>query len=263
MPSRYLFVASLVSLTACAVSAEDGPDDSFSDTADAVVVDATPQAYAVLRLVNHESYAQLNGYVASNAAKGIVAYRNGADGVAGTADDRTFATLAQLDAVKYVGPATLDSLAAHATTYLDAWVAITNHGRFTFDVNDVECHSPDFDIRGNQCQAPVLVHLPMDLRITQNTTVDSPQTNPCTLSAPISPTTGAFTLQCHQSGIYNNRKTWSQDVVISGAVVDGIELSKYSYDARSGNQAYGWFHTQKSLVTTPTHIPASSITEQL
>lgn len=48
------------------------------------------------------------------AAQNIVAARDGADGLPGTSDDVPFATIAQLDAVPYVGPSALDKLAAYA-----------------------------------------------------------------------------------------------------------------------------------------------------
>jgi hypothetical protein len=43
-------------------------------------------------------------------AQGIVAYRRGADGVAGTADDERYETLAELDAIPYVGPIALGKM---------------------------------------------------------------------------------------------------------------------------------------------------------
>ena len=43
--------------------------------------------------------------------------RNGADGVTPSADDQPFATLAQIDAVPYVGDAALSKLAAYAPAH--------------------------------------------------------------------------------------------------------------------------------------------------
>jgi len=54
--------------------------------------------------------------VESRAAKGIVAFRAGADGVLGTADDQRFASVAQVDAVPYVGAVALAKLDAFAST---------------------------------------------------------------------------------------------------------------------------------------------------
>lgn len=102
----------LVTLTACdaemgaADEALDGEDEAFllPGKADGDV----PQACAILKLANTASLDVLDDDVALNAkaARGIVAHRDGPDGLPGTDDDGWFATLAELDAVKYVGTAT-------------------------------------------------------------------------------------------------------------------------------------------------------------
>lgn len=48
--------------------------------------------------------------VRSRARRNILTHRDGPDGVAGTADDDLFDTLAELDAIRYVGPATLQKI---------------------------------------------------------------------------------------------------------------------------------------------------------
>ena len=55
------------------------------------------------------------------AAANIVAYRDGADGVAGTADDRDFASIEEIDAISYVGSRALRRLEDYAIAngYLD------------------------------------------------------------------------------------------------------------------------------------------------
>ena len=50
----------------------------------------------------------------ARAARNIMAFRVGADGVWRTADDRTFATIAQLDDIKYVGDSALQALFDYA-----------------------------------------------------------------------------------------------------------------------------------------------------
>ncbi|MDF1561962.1 MAG: phospholipase D-like domain-containing protein [Deltaproteobacteria bacterium] len=50
----------------------------------------------------------------SRARKNILAHRNGPDGVLGSSDDDLFDSLAELDAIPYVGPVTLDAIVAHA-----------------------------------------------------------------------------------------------------------------------------------------------------
>ncbi len=70
---------------------------------------------AVVAYVNDPAigYEQLHGIkITSTAAKEIVKHRNGADAKAGTADDDLFDDLAELDAVKYVGPAVMKRLAS-------------------------------------------------------------------------------------------------------------------------------------------------------
>ncbi len=53
----------------------------------------------------------------SRAAQNIVTHKSGADGVSPSADDRPFATLAELDAVAYVGDAALQKLQAYSTAH--------------------------------------------------------------------------------------------------------------------------------------------------
>ncbi|MGH1341917.1 MAG: hypothetical protein ACRBN8_10220 [Nannocystales bacterium] len=74
----------------------------------------SPLEAAVLELANTASHATLDDSAANGnvgldvrAANGIVARRAGPDGVEGTEDDTPFATLAELDAVPYVGPRAL------------------------------------------------------------------------------------------------------------------------------------------------------------
>jgi DNA uptake protein ComE-like DNA-binding protein len=50
----------------------------------------------------------------ARAAAGIVAHRQGPDGQLGSADDGWFTSLAELDAVTWVGPTALDKLAGYA-----------------------------------------------------------------------------------------------------------------------------------------------------
>ena len=46
------------------------------------------------------------------AAGNLIGHRNGGDDVFGTSDDDLFDSVAEVDAVRWVGPATLDRLAA-------------------------------------------------------------------------------------------------------------------------------------------------------
>lgn len=71
---------------------------------------------AALRVANELTFAQLDKDVAlsSRAATNIVAHRDGVDHVHGTADDDPFDTIAELDAVPYVGPVAFAHLVAYA-----------------------------------------------------------------------------------------------------------------------------------------------------
>lgn len=60
----------------------------------------------------------------SRAAKGLIAFRAGADGALGTSDDVRFTTVAQVDAVPYVGAATLAKLDAYAATQVVTSVSV-------------------------------------------------------------------------------------------------------------------------------------------
>jgi len=94
---------------------EDGEADAFVDgKADGGIAEGSAEALGVLALVNDPTMtaaklkadAHLTARVSGNIAK----HRDGADGQPGTADDDRYDTLAELDAVPYVGPATLNAL---------------------------------------------------------------------------------------------------------------------------------------------------------
>lgn len=104
------------------VEPEDGPDDPFLVDGKADVggvVEGSADACGVLRLSNEADLAMLDDTVRLNrrAAAHIVGWRAGADGVLGTEDDRRFHSLAELDAVKYVGKAAFAKLLAYTQTH--------------------------------------------------------------------------------------------------------------------------------------------------
>ena len=82
--------------------------------------------YATLALANDHAVGQAalddDVQLDSRAAKNIVEHRNGVDGLAGTADDRTFMSIADLDAISYVGDGALARMRDYAVAhgYLDA-----------------------------------------------------------------------------------------------------------------------------------------------
>jgi phosphatidylserine/phosphatidylglycerophosphate/cardiolipin synthase-like enzyme len=101
-------------------AAEASPDESFmaADGRALGMTDTSDDGRAVVRAANLATVDELVssdavGLVATSA-KSLVAYRRGPDGVDGTADDRTIATLAELDAVPWIGKRSLTHLLAWA-----------------------------------------------------------------------------------------------------------------------------------------------------
>lgn len=106
-------LASLAAAVGCSAPAESDAD-STSSSATVSPADAAK----ILDFVNYPTTTEaiLDGNVRldSRAAKAIVAKRNGADGVYPSNDDAPFTTLAQLDAVSYVGDSALAKLQSYA-----------------------------------------------------------------------------------------------------------------------------------------------------
>jgi hypothetical protein len=119
--SHYKLFATLV-FAACATpepSSADDDGDSLATSSQADtggIEEGTHDAVDVLRVANTASYDELHDAagLAVRAAEAIVAVRIGDDELPGTADDTVFATLAQLDAVPWVGPVTFHRLLAYA-----------------------------------------------------------------------------------------------------------------------------------------------------
>jgi hypothetical protein len=140
MARLLLAIAAAYTLAGCTLAgldeaASDGRDDGF-DVAGGGKADGgltAGQVAAVLALVNRASLAELDDEAGLDrrAAAGIVAHRDGADRIAGTADDDPFDDLAELDAVPWVGPVALARLLDHAeatggacliiSQYLERW----------------------------------------------------------------------------------------------------------------------------------------------
>ncbi|MBI3072227.1 MAG: hypothetical protein HYY84_08920 [Deltaproteobacteria bacterium] len=111
--------------------AEDGENDAVLNEGRADVAgisEVSADALGVLRVANQLSFADLRQRVrlAARAARGIIAFRIGSDGLLGTSDDRAFLTLRQLDAVPYVGPAAFRRLLAYARA--NGFVALPDAG---------------------------------------------------------------------------------------------------------------------------------------
>lgn len=116
--SRLLPLLALVS--ACAVDGDepelaDGVDDSFLSGGKDDSLIGENEARAVLALANGADFETLDDDVGLDrrAAEHMVAHRDGLDEIAGTADDDPFDSLAELDAVKWVGPRAFGKLRAY------------------------------------------------------------------------------------------------------------------------------------------------------
>ncbi len=111
-----LLLASSVGLVACAADPDDDGEESSSDESD--LTEGSPEARAVLALVNaRETTFEVltkEGGLTAPTASAILAHRDGPDGAIGTDDDDPFDTLAEVDAIRGVGAATLKKLVALA-----------------------------------------------------------------------------------------------------------------------------------------------------
>ncbi len=111
-----MFSVALGTLPACVdAEVEDGENDVFPDgKADGGMDEGSPEALGVLALVNDAAMTSAklksDAHVTARVAGNITRHRDGADGQPGTADDDTYGSLAELDAIPYVGPATLAAL---------------------------------------------------------------------------------------------------------------------------------------------------------
>lgn len=109
----------LVIVGCVAGDAIDGESDRYivdgkADTGG--IQEGTAEAGAVLHVASTFSRADLVDEVglAAKAADNIIAYRNGDDEAANTSDDEKFDSLAELDAIPFVGPIAFGKLLAYA-----------------------------------------------------------------------------------------------------------------------------------------------------
>jgi hypothetical protein len=111
--STSLTLTALLALGTVACAGDDDPiDDEFSDfssgKADSIFPDGSPEAQAVLSLVNDPSvdFEELDddARLHKTAARNIIAHRDGADEQPGTSDDDLYDDLDELDAISFVGP---------------------------------------------------------------------------------------------------------------------------------------------------------------
>ncbi len=109
-------LALCLTLAGCAV--EEETDLSPSTVGAALSVS---DAHLVLELVNYPGtdLVLLDEIIDLDvrAARGIIAHRDGVDGIAPSLDDRPFQTIAELDAISYVGDSAFTKLHAYAVTH--------------------------------------------------------------------------------------------------------------------------------------------------
>ncbi len=111
-----------LTLAACSTGGDDpidGEHDGFPQgKADGAIDPDSADARAVLALANDPEvdFAELDDDAGLNrtAVERLLAHRDGADGDAGTADDDLFDSLAELDAVPFIGKVALSQLLAYA-----------------------------------------------------------------------------------------------------------------------------------------------------
>jgi len=130
------FLAALLVLTGCTASVDLDFDSADGAAASVAALEGTRVGYGVLRLLNDgegTSFELLDDAVALDrrAANNLVAHRDGADGVFGTRDDDLFDTLAEVDAVSWVGPTAMARLSEFAL--LNDYVPGDNALLGTFD----------------------------------------------------------------------------------------------------------------------------------
>lgn len=90
--------------------------DVLQAALDTTVQEGSPEAIGILRVANTASQQELDvtAGLDSRAAQNIITYRNGPDGIAGSADDQVYDTLAELDAISYVATVAFDKLLSYA-----------------------------------------------------------------------------------------------------------------------------------------------------
>jgi hypothetical protein len=124
---RHAAILTASLLAACVDESHDGKDDDFisGGKADDAFAESSAQALGVLAVVNTLGEAALDDDVDlhASAARNIAAHRAGPDATLDTPDDDPFDSLAELDAVSYVGPVAFAKLLSYAQDngYITGW----------------------------------------------------------------------------------------------------------------------------------------------
>jgi len=135
----------IVALSACRAPDETSVEAASFEAQQSALVDGTPQAIGVLAFLNAPTTTvpvlDYDVPLDKRAAQNLVAFRLGADGVAGTADDDAFESIEEVDAVKWVGPVALNRLRAYAEVH--GWLPqggdlLGVYDNVAFTVNEAE-----------------------------------------------------------------------------------------------------------------------------
>ena len=123
--SRTTLIVSIVSALLFVTPGCAEPSNDLTLVASALV-NGTPDAVGVLDFLNDASTTRdvLDHEVPldARAAKYLIAHRDGADGVFGTADDNLFDDVAEVDSVYWVGPKTINRIAEFA--WAEGWTPV-------------------------------------------------------------------------------------------------------------------------------------------
>ena len=121
-----LFLCTLLTSAACV--APDDMAQAPTESADLALEEGSPEALGVLGLLGHRSTTvevlDKDVPLDKRAAENLINHRDGDDGVFGTADDRRYTSIAQVDAVPWVGPKAIEQLVSYARD--QGWVPLAD-----------------------------------------------------------------------------------------------------------------------------------------
>lgn len=117
--STFMLKLSVVAAVVLTLPGCVATDDTSA--AESPIVEGSPEAQGILALLRDQAttVALLDVDVALDrrAATNLIAHREGADGVPGTADDDAFDSIQEVDAIAYVGATALERLQAYAEAH--------------------------------------------------------------------------------------------------------------------------------------------------
>ena len=123
-PITPLFLSTLAASICLVGCADTFVESDSADTAQLALTDGTPEAVGLLAFLNDATTTLdvLDHRVPLNrrSARNLIHHRDGWDGVAGTRDDNLFDSVAEVDAVSWVGPSAMARLLGFALA--QGWV---------------------------------------------------------------------------------------------------------------------------------------------